>query len=262
MLRNSQLLQAFLSVDVDGNPFTSSIFPSLNIGKVFRKVPSKLVKEKGQHLNAFLQSFAHSIEQDTSQASCSDHLTRSCSSASLGSLGGVPNSIHPQSKPETSAGQSIRARMFGNLADLTCSALPTTPLRFRSRTLISRTLSNAAQAIEPRSLMDVLSFCISHVFFIPRWLRQIFHAFDLLARHTLEAGLMWLLKKKLGQIFEERRFEDIIHDVRDILFFDTDPPRTIEEKRQRKEKLFHDMIHFFATMVLFYSWEGKGLYGL
>ena len=51
--------------------------------------------------------------------------------------------------------------------------------------------------------------------------------------------------------FAEQRLEDICHDVRDILFFDEDPPRSEKAKKARKEKLFKDMMDFLPPWLCF-----------
>ena len=42
-----------------------------------------------------------------------------------------------------------------------------------------------------------------------------------------------------------------MHDVRDILFFDEDPPRSDKQKKLRKDQLFKDMIHFLPPWLCF-----------
>lgn len=59
-LRNSELLYSFLRHDVE---FTASFLPDIRLGKMFRTVPMRLLKEKGQHLEPFLQSFLASTQQ-------------------------------------------------------------------------------------------------------------------------------------------------------------------------------------------------------
>uniref|UniRef100_A0A1E1XCJ7 Putative sorting nexin n=1 Tax=Amblyomma aureolatum TaxID=187763 RepID=A0A1E1XCJ7_9ACAR len=59
-LRSSELLYSFLRLDVE---FTASFLPDIRLGKMFRTVPMRLLKEKGQHLEPFLQSFLASTQQ-------------------------------------------------------------------------------------------------------------------------------------------------------------------------------------------------------
>uniref|UniRef100_A0A6Q2ZCD5 Sorting nexin-14 n=1 Tax=Esox lucius TaxID=8010 RepID=A0A6Q2ZCD5_ESOLU len=61
-LSNSQLLADFLSPHSRDSQFVDKMLPDVNLGKIIKSVPSKLIKEKGQHLEPFLQSFFNSCE--------------------------------------------------------------------------------------------------------------------------------------------------------------------------------------------------------
>uniref|UniRef100_H3C893 Sorting nexin 14 n=1 Tax=Tetraodon nigroviridis TaxID=99883 RepID=H3C893_TETNG len=61
-LSNSQLLADFLSPHSTESQFLDKMLPDVNLGKIIKSVPSKLIKEKGQHLEPFIQSFFNSCE--------------------------------------------------------------------------------------------------------------------------------------------------------------------------------------------------------
>uniref|UniRef100_A0AAZ3S0Z4 Sorting nexin-14 n=1 Tax=Oncorhynchus tshawytscha TaxID=74940 RepID=A0AAZ3S0Z4_ONCTS len=61
-LSNSQLLADFLSPHSMDSQFVDKMLPDVNLGKIIKSVPSKLIKEKGQHLEPFLNSFFNSCE--------------------------------------------------------------------------------------------------------------------------------------------------------------------------------------------------------
>uniref|UniRef100_A0A3Q1IIV3 Sorting nexin-14 n=1 Tax=Anabas testudineus TaxID=64144 RepID=A0A3Q1IIV3_ANATE len=61
-LSNSQLLADFLSPHSMESQFLDKMLPDVNLGKIIKSVPSKLIKEKGQHLEPFIQSFFNSCE--------------------------------------------------------------------------------------------------------------------------------------------------------------------------------------------------------
>uniref|UniRef100_A0A7N8YR02 Sorting nexin 14 n=1 Tax=Mastacembelus armatus TaxID=205130 RepID=A0A7N8YR02_9TELE len=61
-LRNSQLLADFLSPHSMESQFLDRILPDVNLGKIFKSVPGKLMKERGQNLEPFIQSFFNSCE--------------------------------------------------------------------------------------------------------------------------------------------------------------------------------------------------------
>ncbi|TNN44780.1 Sorting nexin-14 [Liparis tanakae] len=61
-LSNSQLLADFLSPHSMESQFLDRMLPDVNLGKMFKSVPGKLMKEKGQNLDPFIQSFFNSCE--------------------------------------------------------------------------------------------------------------------------------------------------------------------------------------------------------
>uniref|UniRef100_A0A8C7ZD36 Sorting nexin-14 n=1 Tax=Oryzias sinensis TaxID=183150 RepID=A0A8C7ZD36_9TELE len=61
-LSNSQLLADFLSPYSMESQFLDKMLPDVNLGKIIKAVPSKLIKEKGQHLEPFIQSYFNSCE--------------------------------------------------------------------------------------------------------------------------------------------------------------------------------------------------------
>lgn len=58
-LRGSELLYSFLRLDAE---FTTGILQDIRLGRMIRTVPLRLLKEKGQHLELFLQTFLSSTQ--------------------------------------------------------------------------------------------------------------------------------------------------------------------------------------------------------
>ncbi|XP_068005151.1 sorting nexin-14 isoform X4 [Melanerpes formicivorus] len=61
-LSNSQLLADFLSPNGGETQFLDKMLPDVNLGKIIKSVPGKLMKEKGQHLEPFIMNFINSCE--------------------------------------------------------------------------------------------------------------------------------------------------------------------------------------------------------
>ncbi|KAH0622122.1 hypothetical protein JD844_024144 [Phrynosoma platyrhinos] len=61
-LSNSQLLADFLSPNGGETQFLDKMLPDVNLGKIIKSVPGKLMKEKGQHLEPFIINFINSCE--------------------------------------------------------------------------------------------------------------------------------------------------------------------------------------------------------
>ncbi|XP_077862819.1 sorting nexin-14-like [Saccoglossus kowalevskii] len=53
---------------------------------------------------------------------------------------------------------------------------------------------------------------------------------------------------KLDLVLEEEKLEFIIHILRDAIFFDNDPPRTDEEKKERLEQTFVELKKFIPKI--------------
>ncbi|XP_061667394.1 sorting nexin-14-like isoform X2 [Syngnathoides biaculeatus] len=68
-LSNSQLLADFLSPHSVESQFVDRMLPDVNLGKIFKSVPGKLMKEKGQNLEPFIQSFFNSCESPKAKPS-------------------------------------------------------------------------------------------------------------------------------------------------------------------------------------------------
>ena len=69
-LKGSDLIFSFLTLSDlsashavgDGSLVGSNLLPDLGLGRMIRHVPFKLRKERGQHLETFLQTFVASTE--------------------------------------------------------------------------------------------------------------------------------------------------------------------------------------------------------
>uniref|UniRef100_A0A8C0VAN4 Sorting nexin-14 n=1 Tax=Cyanistes caeruleus TaxID=156563 RepID=A0A8C0VAN4_CYACU len=66
-LSNSQLLADFLSPNGGETQFLDKMLPDVNLGKIIKSVPGKLMKEKGQHLEPFIMNFINSCESPKRQ---------------------------------------------------------------------------------------------------------------------------------------------------------------------------------------------------
>lgn len=128
---------------------------------------------------------------------------------------------------------------------------------------------------------------VDNVYACADWLHAALMSFRFLFRSTLDAIFVWFLNMKIQKISRDFRVEKMIHEVRgssahvsknisflvrcncmynvnrvekkvmtscitvcllaDILFFDTDGPRTDEQKQARKDKALHCLIDIFPS---------------
>lgn len=83
-LKGSDLIFSFLTLSDlsacqavgDGSLMGSNLLPDLGLGRMMRTVPLKLRKERGQHLESFLQTFIASTEPPKPRPRL-DHIFRS-----------------------------------------------------------------------------------------------------------------------------------------------------------------------------------------
>ncbi|KAL5007355.1 hypothetical protein ScPMuIL_016161 [Solemya velum] len=208
-LRGSQLLHNFLTSD---NEFTTSILPDINIGKMFKAVPMKLVKEKGQHLEPFLQSFLSSTEATKPRPSKEE---RRGSDASF----------------RSTSSEKLCGSLFENNANCSRDSADVTP--------------TMEEFTEMEGIFDIILYLARYVYEIPQWFHHILCTARILLSSTLEAYLGWYIDQKVDQVTQEHRLVGLIHLLRDVVFFDSDPPRTDEQKKIRYEKTLKACLEFF-----------------
>nr|XP_032829522.1 sorting nexin-14 isoform X2 [Petromyzon marinus] len=214
-LTHSQLLVDFLSRDGEAQ-FSDKTFPDVNIGKIFKAVP-RLMKERGQHLEPFIQSFVVSCEA-------------------------------PKPKPGRneitvlSPSQKCDAKIFSPLFGDNASRVDGCDKKRGPNFFVEeRTVSG---------IYDYLLFVGRIVFKIPDWLHQLLMGGRILLKHTLEAYCDHYLAYKIGQLLQEHRLEELLHLLRDVLFFDKDPSRTPEEQRLRAQQTFQGMMAYIPDMAV------------
>ncbi|XP_012936262.1 sorting nexin-14 isoform X1 [Aplysia californica] len=210
-LKNSELLYNFLTSE---HEFSTSFLPDIKLGKY---VKTKLVKEKGQHLDEFLVNFLSSTEAPKPRPS---KLPRRGSEASLLStssdkfsgthyenntnLGFYPADSHPDSVPHTK---------------------------------------------EFDGVFDSLIYIAKEVYKCSSLVCQLLLTARILFKETIESYLDWYLDRRITQVTQEHRVVLLIHLLRDVLFFDKDPPRTDEDKKQRYDQVVKEFLEFIPGPV-------------
>ncbi|XP_077979944.1 sorting nexin-14-like [Glandiceps talaboti] len=214
VLRGSDLLCNFLTTK---DEFVAKLLPDVNLGKMLKSVPNRILKERGQYLEPFLQSFVASTEA-------------------------------PKPKPKEDA-------------EGTNKKYPTL-LERRFNTLY---MDNAAYSIEDddiqytrevedtnilhlNGVFDYILHIARTAYNIPEWFHHIFVAGGILGKNTLEGFVDYYLGYKIGLALHEEKLELIIHLLRDALFYDEDPPRTDEEKKERQDETLMEMKKFIPKI--------------
>lgn len=213
-LKGSELLYNFLMTE---NEFTTSFLPDIKIGKFVRSVPMKLVKEKGQHLDPFLVNFEKSTEASKPKPSKRERRGSDASQLSTSS-----------------------EKLVGSLFENNANSGFAPPLH---------KVELSPETYEVEGVFDSLIYLAREVYQVPEWVHHTLVTLRMLLKRTVEEFLENYLDGKVAQVTQEHRMVSLIHLLRDVLFFDTDPPRTDEQKKQRYEEALNGFTDYIPSFV-------------
>ncbi|XP_042216156.1 sorting nexin-14-like isoform X2 [Homarus americanus] len=216
-LKGSQLLFLFLKTK---DEFTNTYLPDVSIGRLIRDVPRKLMKERGQHLDAFINVFLSStITLNKKNKLELDDM----------SYGG------DQSEGSLSA-SSLLNTLFGDNAQ----SLPT-PLH--------EPAPPPPATMSVVGVFDTVLYLVVRVYGLSisalRWLMCV----RLLTRSTLDAAVAWFLRRKLALALAPPRIVKLIHLIRDALFVDPPSERTEADHRNREKELRKEVVMLLPTWL-------------
>ncbi|XP_058254764.1 sorting nexin-14-like isoform X3 [Hemibagrus wyckioides] len=215
-LSNSQLLADFLSPHSVESQFHDKMLPDVNLGKIIKSVPSKLIKEKGQHLEPFIQAFFNSCESPKPKPSRPELTILS---------------------PTSENDKKLFNELFKNNAN-------------RSEVTEKRHNQNYfMEMITVEGIYDYLMFLGRVVFHIPDWLHHLLMGGRILFKNTLEAYTDYYLQNKLDQVFQEHRVVSLITLLRDAVFCENSEPRSLEDKQKRAWKTFNEMKNYIPDLL-------------
>ncbi|XP_068609792.1 sorting nexin-14-like [Brachionichthys hirsutus] len=209
-LSNSQLLADFLSPHSMESQFLDRMLPDVNLGKIFKSVPGKLIKEKGQNLEPFLQSFFSSCESPKPKP-------------------GRPELTVP-SPP------AAGAKLFRNNGEASAG--------------LDRNQRASESAVAVDGLYDAMMHLGRTVFRIPDWLHHLLAAGRILIKNTFEAYMDRYLQSKLDQVLQEHRLVSLITQLRDTVFCEAGEERTAGDRNARARRTFEEMITYLPDFVV------------
>ncbi|XP_044277622.1 sorting nexin-14 [Varanus komodoensis] len=176
-LSNSQLLADFLSPNGGETQFLDKMLPDVNLGKIIKSVPGKLMKEKGQHLEPFIINFINSCESPKPKPSKPELTILS---------------------PTSENNKKLFNELYKNNAN-------------RSENLERRQNQNYfMEMMTVEGVYDYLMYIGRVVFHIPDWLHHILMGGRILFKNTLETYTDYYLQYKLEQLFQEHRLVSLI----------------------------------------------------
>ncbi|KAM9798302.1 sorting nexin-14-like [Neosynchiropus ocellatus] len=211
-LSSSQLLADFLSPHSLGSQFLDRILPDVNLGKIFKSVPGRLVKERGQNLEPFLQNFFNSCDSPKPKPSRPELVVLS---------------------PSVQYGRKVLHRLFRNDGNL-----PEESAGVAGQRVLVLT-----------GLYDYMMFAGRVLFRVPDWLHHFLSAGRILFKKTFEGYMDRHMQSKLDQILQEHRLVSLITQLRDAVFCEPTGDRTPEDKRARAELTLQEMRRYLPDVL-------------
>ncbi|XP_031960880.1 sorting nexin-14 isoform X2 [Corvus cornix cornix] len=215
-LSNSQLLADFLSPNGGETQFLDKMLPDVNLGKIIKSVPGKLMKEKGQHLEPFIMNFINSCESPKPKPSRPELTILS---------------------PTSENNKKLFNDLFKNNAN-------------RSENTERRQNQNYfMEMMTVEGVYDYLMYVGRVVFRIPDWLHHLLMGGRILFKNTLELYTDYYLHNKLEQLFEEHRLVSLITLLRDAVFCENTEPRSLQDKQKRAKQTFEEMMRYIPDLI-------------
>ncbi|XP_044026069.1 sorting nexin-14 isoform X2 [Siniperca chuatsi] len=215
-LSNSQLLADFLSPYSMESQFLDRMLPDVNLGKIFKSVPGKLMKEKGQNLEPFIQSFFNSCESPKPKPSRPELTILS---------------------PSTENNKKLFNDLFKNNANLSESS----EWRHNHNCFLDM--------VTVDGMYDYMMYVGRVVFHVPNWLHHVLAAGRILFKNTFEAYMDQYMLSKLEQVLQEHHTVSLITQLRDAVFCENSEERTAEDKQVRAKQTFEEMMKYLPDFV-------------
>ncbi|KAK3101648.1 hypothetical protein FSP39_005188 [Pinctada imbricata] len=215
-LKGSQLLFSFLTTE---EQFTSSFLPDINLGKMFKSGAMKLVKEKGKHLETFLQTFEQSTISPPPRSSKSE---RRGSDVSL----------------KSTSSEKLCGGLYENNANCSTDSFNSNASS-SSYDCVNVASEPQDQCQEIEGAYDIFVYIARYVYSVPDWFHHILMTGRILAKSTIENYLEWFIEQKIDQVSQEHRVVRLVHLLRVLIYCRTD-----EEKRERFQKTLQGSLDF------------------
>lgn len=210
-LSNSQLLADFLSPDGSQSQFLEKILPDVNLGKIIKSVPGKLIKEKGQHLESFLTAFIISCEAPKPKPS----------------------------RPEltiVSPTSENKKKLFTDLYKNNANRSESTEKKYNQNYFL--------EMMTLDGIYDYMMYVARVVFHVPDWLHHLLMGGRILLKNTLEAYADNYLQRKLDHLLQEHRVVSLITLLRDAVFCENTDTRSTEDRQKRAKQTFDEMMNY------------------
>uniref|UniRef100_A0A804HJI4 Sorting nexin-14 n=1 Tax=Homo sapiens TaxID=9606 RepID=A0A804HJI4_HUMAN len=215
-LSNSQLLADFLSPNGGETQFLDKILPDVNLGKIIKSVPGKLMKEKGQHLEPFIMNFINSCESPKPKPSRPELTILS---------------------PTSENNKKLFNDLFKNNANRA------------ENTERKQNQNYFMEVMTVEGVYDYLMYVGRVVFQVPDWLHHLLMGTRILFKNTLEMYTDYYLQCKLEQLFQEHRLVSLITLLRDAIFCENTEPRSLQDKQKGAKQTFEEMMNYIPAFL-------------
>uniref|UniRef100_A0A672ZBP2 Sorting nexin-14-like n=1 Tax=Sphaeramia orbicularis TaxID=375764 RepID=A0A672ZBP2_9TELE len=215
-LSNSQLLADFLSPHSMESQFLDKMLPDVNLGKIFKSVPGKLIKEKGQNLDPFIQSFFNSCESPKPKPSRPELTILS---------------------PTAENNKKLFNDLFKNNANLS------------ENSDRKQNHNYFMEMVSVDGMYDYMVYVGRVVFRMPDFMHHFLAAGRILFKSTFEAYMDQYMTRKLEQNLQEHRLVSLITQLRDAVFCENAEERSPEDKQIRAKQTFEEMMKYLPDFV-------------
>ncbi|XP_024912505.1 sorting nexin-14 isoform X4 [Cynoglossus semilaevis] len=243
-LSNSQLLADFLSPHSVESQFLDKMLPDVNLGKIFKSVPGKLMKERGQNLEPFIQSFFNSCESPKPKPSRPELIilsptaenNKKCSLSSQLYNTLFKNNANLPGSPHLGRDQEEKNQEEKNQEE-------------KNQEEKNQEEKNQEELPPVQGMYDYLMYVGRVVFHMSDCLHHVLAAGRILFKNTLEVYTDQCLQTKLEQILQEHRLVSLITLLRDAIFCENSEKRSAEEKEARAKKTFEEMMKYLPVRL-------------
>ncbi|XP_018422633.1 PREDICTED: sorting nexin-14 [Nanorana parkeri] len=220
-LSNSQLLADFLSPNSLETQFHDKMLPDVNLGKMIKSVPGKLIKEKGQHLEFFIMNFINSCESPK------------------------PKPSRPELTILSPTSENNK-KLFNDLYKNNSNRSENAERKYNQNYFM--------EVMTVEGVYDYLMYLGRVVFHIPDWFHHLLMGGRILFKNTLETYTdhylqYHYLQCKLEQLSQEHRLVSLITLLRDAVFCESTDPRTAAAKQKRAKQTFDEMMTYIPDLI-------------
>uniref|UniRef100_A0A671SXA3 PXA domain-containing protein n=1 Tax=Sinocyclocheilus anshuiensis TaxID=1608454 RepID=A0A671SXA3_9TELE len=205
-----------LEESIDKISFDPFIIEEIHNRKIFKSVPGKLIKEKGQNLEPFIQSFFSSCESPKPKPSRPELTILS---------------------PTAENNKKLFNELYRNNANL-----PEGLERKHNQNYFM-------ELMEVDGVYDYMMYIGRVVFHMPDWLHHFLSGARILLKRTLEAYVGHYFQVKLEQIMQEHRLVSLITLLRDAVFCESTEERSPEDKQRRAKQTFEEMMNYLPDLL-------------